>query len=355
LPAAVEALLAGASSVVQPVAATGQVVAPTNPEAVPSDFSGVLVATSGSTGHPKTVLLSRRALLAAARASQARLGAPGRWVNPLPLWYVAGLMTLVRALVAGRAHTQVSARLEDLPGCAETAYLSLVPAQLHRGLSDPVLAERLATYHTVLVGGGALDPALRRRGERAGVRLVATYGMSETCGGVVWDGVALDQVSLAIRPAPAPDAGRILVTTPSAFDGYLGDPGATAGALDGQTVITADFGRLANGRLEVLGRLDEVVKSGGHNVDLARIQRLLDQEFPGQAACFAVPDPVWGSIVAVASTGPGLAEIGHRLAALVDQAALPRRFLGLASLPRTASGKIDRAALTKRWADGQRG
>ncbi|MCL2481972.1 MAG: AMP-binding protein [Propionibacteriaceae bacterium] len=368
---------------------------------IPADFTGVLVATSGSTGSPKTVMLSRRAMIAAAEATHARLGGPGAWANPLPTWYVAGLMTRVRAIVAGMPHHDVSAHLEDLPRPGTRAYLSLVPAQLHRCLSDHDILARLTAYEAVLIGGMALDAGLRHRAEQAGVRIVTTYGMSETCGGVVYDDVPLDPVSVQIlglptdapmtpdvdpntldlpdpaatprppilteapqptRPASSPPAqapapptptvgGRIVLTTPTLFDGYVGNPTATAQVRHNGSFLTSDRGRFDNGRLTVLGRVDEVVQSGGVNVDLAHIQRLLDRLFPHAVACFATPDPVWGSTVLVASTGPSLESIRHELAPLVGSPACPRGIVRVDALPLTSSGKIDRAALTRRWTD----
>jgi len=372
-----------------------------NESALPEDFTGALVATSGSTGTAKTVMLSRRAMVAATEATHTRLGGPGAWANPLPSWYVAGLMTRVRAMVAGLPHHDVSPHLEDLPRPTSRAYLSLVPAQLHRCLTDRTLLPILTGYQAVLIGGMALDPDLRNRAEQAGVKIVTTYGMSETCGGVVYDDVPLDPVSVQIldmaldaattadgdprtpvlsapttkseppiradpaqptRPAASPltqqttpstdsFGGRIVLTTPTLFDGYLGNPAATAQVRHNDSFLTSDRGRFTHGRLTVLGRVDEVVQSGGVNVDLAHLQRLLDRLYPHAVACFAVPDPVWGSTVLVASTGPTLATIREVLFPLVGSAACPRGIVRVETLPLTSSGKIDRAALTRRWTD----
>ncbi len=324
---------------------------------VSADFAGVIVLTSGSTGQPKAVMLSVAAMLAAAAATEHRLGA-GCWANPLPVWYVAGLMTLVRALVAGRSYWPVEATLEDLPAPDDTAFLSVVPALLHRGLADPAIQAKLAAYSSVLVGGSALDPTVAHQAADAGVRLVATYGMSETCGGVVYDGWPLDSVtvSLAGGSAGQADQGRILISTPTAFNGYLGDPVSTSEVLHGDTVRTADRGRWVDGRLEVVGRVDEVVQSGGVNVDLAAIQTLLDQAFPGLTACFALDDPVWGATVAVASCGPGREAVMASVAPHLSSAARPRVFLTVTDLPRTISGKIDRKVLVEQWRQhGERG
>ena len=378
----VERMLAGSGAVLA-LADPSRPAGPIDESALPDGFTGALVPTSGSTGAPKTVMLSRRALLAAARAASDRLGGPGSWANPLPPWYVAGLMTRVRAAVAGRSCVEVSPHLEDLPRPQGRAYVSLVPAQLHRALSQPEICRNLTSYAAVLIGGAALDGALRARAEQAGITVVTTYGASETCGGVVYDGVPLDGVTIRLidqteepspvecremsatgdekrtygdirglgtTGAPPPAAvGRIQLDTPTLFDGYLGDPEGTARVRTATGFLTNDRGRLVDGRLRVLGRVDDVVQSGGKNVDLSEVQRLLDEAFPHQTACFAKPDPVWGATVLVASTGPGLDEIWARLRPSLDSAARPRGILCLDELPRTSSGKIDREALTQMW------
>jgi O-succinylbenzoic acid--CoA ligase len=312
-------------------------------------FSGVIVTTSGSSGHPKAVMLSRDALVEAATASQERLGGSGIWVNPLPLRYVAGLMTAVRAIVAGRGYVDADPHLSDLPGVDQRAYVSVVPAQLHAGLADREITAKLRQYAAVLVGGAALSAEECDRARDAGVAVVTTYGMSETCGGVVYDGVPLNRVTVDVAPAPDRQAGRISITTATAFSGYVGDPQLTGEVLAGRTVLTQDLGTWADGRLVVTGRVDDVIQSGGVNVDLSEVQSVLDRAYPQATACFGVPDPVWGSTVVVASTGPGLDELAEVVVDQLGSPAKPRAVMTVAALPRTASGKIDRIGLVDQW------
>jgi len=314
--------------------------------------AALIVATSGSTGRPKGVLLSRAALLAAASATHARLGGPGVWHCALPLSYVAGVMTLVRAIAAGTRPVFAASDLRDaaaVPGARN--YLSLVPTQLHRALADPGLARRLAAFDALLIGGAALDAALRGRAEAAGARVVSTYGASETSGGCVYDGVPLDGVRITLEPP----AGRVRIAGPLLFSGYRLDPDATASALVGGEFVTSDRGAFApDGRLLVLGRLDDVVISGGVNVDLAEAQRVADEVLgtpdAGGIVLAGVPDPAWGTRIVAVSTAPwNAAEVRERLAGRLGRAALPREVRRVDSVPRTASGKIDRQQIAGGW------
>ena len=243
--------------------------------------TAVVVSTSGSTGRPKGVLLSRAAVAAAAAATHERLGGPGDWALCLPPHYVAGLMVLARAQLAGTRAWPVAPDLVDLPDAVARLrgrrYLSLVPTQLARALPRPAVAEALAAFDAVLVGGGPLPEPLAVAAADAGVPLVTTYGMSETCGGCVYDGRPLRGVDVRL----APD-GRISLGGTGLFSGYRRRPDLTAAALADGRLLTADRGRWDGGRLSVLGRVDDVVVSGGMNVDLAEVERQV-RSWPGLA------------------------------------------------------------------------
>lgn len=225
------------------------------PSPVP-DAVGAVVQTSGSTGGPRLVMLSRDALQAAGRASREWLGHDATWHLALPPHYVAGLMVVVRAAVVGREVLDVGRDLAGLQPTGNGDAISLVPTQVHRALADAGLRRRLAAMDVILVGGAALSHDLRRRAEAAGWRLVETYGMSETCGGVVLDSVPLPGVQVRVD-----EHSRIWLSGPTLFEGYLGEPEATARTLQDGWLRTADRGRINDGRLSVLGRLDDVVLS----------------------------------------------------------------------------------------------
>ncbi|GAB3622757.1 o-succinylbenzoate--CoA ligase [Mariniluteicoccus endophyticus] len=304
--------------------------------------AALIVATSGSTGTPKGVRLSAAAIRASAESTHRFLGGPADWTLCLPLHYVAGAMVAARAHVAGTRLVQVRPDLAGLPTPTTPAYVSLVPTQLARALDHPARTEALAAHRAVLLGGAAAAPDLLARARDAGITVVTTYGMSETSGGCVYDGTPLDTTTVTLD-----DTGRIDLTGPMVFSGYHGRPDLTAETLVDGTVRTRDRGEWVDGRLRVLGRIDDVVVSGGVNVDLAALERLLKQHHP-EAVVVGVPDPEWGT--RIVATGPidlPLRELRTRLD--VDGPARPRGLLRLDSLPLTSNGKIDRQALVAAW------
>src|SRR3954451_13465444 len=270
------------------------------------DPGPAVVATSGSSGTPKQVVLSRDAVLASAKASAARLGGSGAWLLALPSSYVAGLNVVVRSLVAGHRPVLLGERAPREAVIAE-GFLSLVPTQLHRWLDSVDDADALSRLSAVLVGGGPVDASLKERARDAGIRLVATYGMAEACGGCVYDGLPLDGVGLAL----ATD-GRVRLSGPTLFEGYVDDAAATAEVLVDGWFHTSDAGRLdEDGRLQVLGRLDDMVVTGGGNVSSAAVAaRLRDHPQVVAAEVVGLPDAEWGSrVVAVLSLAEHVAPL----------------------------------------------
>lgn len=300
----------------------------------------LLIETSGSTGRPKRVVLSRDAVLASARASAARLGGEGRWALALPSSYVAGVQVIVRSLLAGHAPVLGA----DLPGALAVGarFVSLVPTQLRRALDVPDERAALTAYDTVLLGGGPIDPALRQEAEGAGVRVVATYGASETAGGCVYDGLPLDGVDVRID-----EGGRIALAGPMLFEEYDGDRALTAETLVDGWFLTSDAGRLEDGRLTVLGRLDDVVVSGGVNVPGPAVAaRLRAHPDVTAAEVVGVDDPEWGrAVVAIVVGSLGLEAARDWVAEDLPRAWAPRRLLVVPALPLLAHGKVDRQAL----------
>ena len=308
----------------------------------------IVVRTSGSTGEPKQVVLSHAAVLASARATQGQLGGPGRWLLDLPVTGIAGLQVLVRSVLAG-TDPVVVAEHDDLESAVDAlvgsrTYGSLVPTQLYRLDADERLG-LLAGLDALLVGGAATDPGLLDRARAAGVNVVRTYGMTETCSGCVYDGIPLDGVRVSID-----DNGQVLLAGPMLFDGYVDHP------RDGEWFATADRGEFDDeGRLWILGRVDDVVISGGVNVPLPAVERALRLvEGVGDVAVVGVDDPEWGRrVVAAIVPADALCLDGLRLDLLRDavtegglpRAWAPRQLLLVDELPLVPGGKIDRARL----------
>ncbi len=301
------------------------------------DPAPAVVETSGSTGAPKRVVLSRAAVLASARATERRLGGAGAWALRLPTAYVAGLQVVVRSLLAGH---------EPVTDLADARFASLVPTQLRRLLDQPDETGELAKLRgldAVLLGGGPIDPPLRARAVEAGVRVVATYGAAETAGGCVYDGYPLDGVGVIVG-----SDGRIRLGGPTVFDGYEGDPLSTEGALVDGWFVTSDAGRLdEDGRLQVLGRVDDMVVSGGVNVPAIVVaQRLRAHPDLRAAEVLGVPDQEWGQrIVAFVVGEIGLAAARDWVAEGHPRAWAPRQLVVLPEIPLLANGKTDRRAL----------
>jgi o-succinylbenzoate---CoA ligase len=315
------------------------------------DPSPVVVATSGSTGRPKRVVLSRAALRASADATHARLGGPGTWLLTVPPTWVAGLQVLFRSVRAGTDPVVGSARdLTDALAAmtGPRRYLSLVPTQLVRLLHDPVQVAALAGLDAVLVGGGPLRPEVRADAEAAGVRVVQTYGASETCGGCVYDGLPLDGVGVKIGAD-----GQVLVSGPVLFDGYEGEPERTAAVLRDGWFATSDLGELDDdGRLRVTGRLDDVVISGGVKVPPVAVEEMLARHpWVLEVGVVGMPDEEWGErVTAVVRAAPGIPRPEpDALRGLVEPRSwAPRGFVEVPGpLPALPNGKPDRRALAR--------
>jgi O-succinylbenzoic acid--CoA ligase len=319
----------------------------------------LVVPTSGSTGEPKGAMLPAAALLASARSTLDRLGGPGAWLLALPTTHIAGIQVLVRSLVAGVA--PVSLDLSAGFSCAAFAasaatvdgarrYTALVPTQLVRLLDDGGAGlAALCSFDAVLVGGAATPPSLLGRTLDAGVRVVTTYGSSETSGGCVYDGVPLSGVSVT------PDAtGRLTVGGPVVFSGYRLRPDLTAVSLVDGRYVTNDLGSVVDGLVSVQGRADDVIVTGGEKVAPAAVEAALAGH-PGvrEVAVTGVPDPEWGArVVAVVvpadpASPPTLESLRAQVSRELGRRAAPSGLVVVDDLPRLALGKIDRTALRR--------
>jgi o-succinylbenzoate---CoA ligase len=314
-----------------------------------ADDTAVIIGTSGSTGQPKGVELGAAALLASARASLARCGARAgdRWLVSLPVTHVAGLQVLVRSLASGTepavAPVADAAALTG-SGCA---HVSIVPTQLQRLMDDLAGVAALAAFTSVLVGAAATPTALLKDARAAGVPVMTTYGMSETCGGCVYDGVPLD----GVRVREGAD-GRLRISGPVLMNRYFGQPDLTAAALDGGEFVTSDLGYVSEGRVVVRGRADDVINTGGHKVVPGEVSAAL-QSCPGVRDVVVVgrADPEWGErVIAVVvpddpADPPGLELLRTHVRERLPRYACPSELVLMDAIPVLPSGKPDLATL----------
>jgi O-succinylbenzoic acid--CoA ligase len=314
----------------------------------PVDASvAAVVATSGTEGEPKLAELTRDALDAAVSASAARIG-EGPWLACLPPAHIGGLLVMVRAILAGTA-VRVIEEFDTLAvsESAEGSYVSLVPTMLARLLDADA---DLARFEAILVGGAGLAPDLAARAGAAGANVVRTYGQTESCGGVVYDGLPLDGVQVRV------DGGEVQLAGPTLMLGYRLDPGATAAAFttDGW-LRTGDAGTIGDdGRLRVRGRIDDRIVTGGENVWPGEVEAVLrDHPAVADVAVAGAADPEWGHRVvafvvpAEAGAPPSLEDLRGFARDRLAPFKLPRQVVAVEALPRTAGGKLRRRSLPR--------
>lgn len=323
------------------------------------DDIAVILATSGSTGDPLGVMHTRGSILASANGQRALrpFDRGCAWLCALPVASAGGFQTVLRAYLAGvtepealactggsfAAHeiAPAVARLRERAGSAAVA-TSLVPAQVHRCLADAAATEALASLDAVLCGGSATPRSLMEKATSHGIRLIPTYGMTETGGGVVYDGVPFPSAQVSIAPG-----GELLIGGDVVARGYRLRPEETRQRFEDGVFRTRDAGQVVEGHVSVIGRLDDIVQVRGTNVSLGAIEQALGGQ-PGVsgAAVIAVPDDADGSrLIAfvIGSVDAGRAESHVREA--LGSAAVPAEIRGADSLPMLPNGKIDRRAL----------
>jgi len=341
--------------------------APQIPDGRLPDGLALAIGTSGSTGRPKLAMLTGDALRASADSTHERLGGRGQWLLAMPAHHIAGIQVLVRSLVAGTTPVAMDleggftadafVRASTEIASAARAYTALVPTQLVRLLARTDGREALTRYAAVLVGGAATPSGVLAEARNAGVRVVTTYGMSETAGGCVYDGRPLDVSLVQLE-----DGGRIELGGATLAGGYLDEPAlsATAFVVDDSArrwFRTDDVGHFdPEGALIVDGRIDDLINTGGLTVAPRLVEEALAQlDIVAEAVVVASPDPEWGQVVSAAivvtagSSPPTLDDVRDRLRGILPSHALPRRLVTLPELPLRGPGKHDRAAVRRHF------
>ena len=300
--------------------------------------TAVVVTSTGSTGANKELMLSAGALLASAKSSNKFLAASfgETWSLLLPLTHIAAVNVLVRSLELGTIPVNLTDYQGEYP---KVEYTAIVPTQLFNALNgEDRLLRHLQSVKAVLVGGAALTSELQEQATNAGIKVVTTYGMSETSGGCVYNGTPLEGVQVAIS-----DSGFIKVCGPVLANNLN---------LDSQNwFVTSDLGELVDGQLKVLGRGDDVIISGGENISLIEIESAISTSFSNfEFAAFAVSSEKWGQelhVAAVNAPADFSQEVARLLVDKFGNAAKPKRFHQLSALPLIGIGKVDRSALAQ--------
>ena len=316
---------------------------PISGKTVPSEIS-LVVSTSGSTGDAKEVGLSAAALLASAKATNEFFGASTgqTWSLLLPLTHIAGINVLVRALELGTIAIDARGITGKYP---DADYTAIVPTQLFRALNgDTDLLAHLQSAKSVLVGGSALDKNLGDQARTAGINIVESYGMTETCGGCVYDGRPIGDTSVDVNKD-----GLIKISTASLATTYLNNASGWSSKLEDGYFLTSDLGEIKGGKLTVAGRADDVIITGGENISLTKVEEVVRNAFAGiECAAFPIADQQWGQALHLAITGsvkPDQSAINKALSAQIPVAAKIKGVIYLDQLPRTALDKVDRQEL----------
>ncbi len=380
----------------------------------------LVVGTSGSTGTPKRTALTARALAASAAATEnffdSNSDAASQWLLALPAHYIAGAQVLARSVLAGTAPVIARSVIEPVHFSPEVflqavermssarRFISLVPTQLHKLLesadANPHLGaeihEALGSFTGILLGGAPASADLLAAATALGLNTVTTYGSAETAGGCVYSGSVLPGVRVELVPEegmPAvPDiegksaieesvqVGRIWISGAHLASGYIGDAARTAEhfftAADGtRWYRTDDYGLLSPAaapdsnkncseqRLQVLGRSDDVLISGGVKISARAVATVLEEHPAVREACVVgLPDARWGTAIAAAVTlvpfagatpaenSPALNEelcalLRARCTEKLGAPAAPKQLSILPDFPLTSTGKPDRAKI----------
>ena len=388
----------------------------------------LVVGTSGSTGTPKRTALTARALAASATATEnffeANTDAASQWLLALPAHYIAGAQVLARSVLAGTFPVIARSVTEPVHFTPEVflqaveqmssarRFISLVPTQLHKLLesadADPALGaelhEALGSFTGILLGGAPASADLLAAASTLGLNTVTTYGSAETAGGCVYSGSVLPGVRVELVPEEGMPAvpniggkpaheepahedpvqvGRIWISGAHLASGYIGDTAHTAEhfftAADGtRWYRTDDYGLLSlaaapdsnkncsEQRLQVLGRSDDVLISGGVKISARAVATVLEEHPAVREACVVgLPDARWGTAIAAAVTLVPSALVpsatGNRMSAALNEElctllrarcaeklgapAAPKQLSILPDFPLTSTGKPDRAEI----------
>lgn len=310
----------------------------------------LVVSTSGSTGTPKGAQLTAANLVSSADATHQFLGGPGQWLLAMPAHHIAGLQVLIRSLIAGVKPaacdltdgfniSEFAGLSRELHETGDRCYTSLTPMQLDKAMHTLEGIEALRLFDAILVGGAATSPKLLRAAEDLRIRVVTTYGSSETSGGCVYNGrpIAGAQVRLA-----EDDNNRIHLGGPMIARGYRNLPEHEAFAREGW-FATSDAGSLIDDQLLVTGRLDTIIDSGGLKLHPEVVEKHMLALDGVDAACVVgVPDDRLGQRIVTAYSGTATRTDLLEAFEELPRWQVPKEILHVDQMPLIGPGKVDR-------------
>jgi o-succinylbenzoate---CoA ligase len=305
----------------------------------------VIIETTGSSGIRKRVQLSTNAIETSAELSNSLIGAaPGDvWSLLLPINHIAGVNVLARAI-------KLDSKVVGVDDTAD--YTAVVPTQLHRALfGDEKLLKHLQRCKSVLVGGSPASKTILELATKAGINVITTYGMTETSGGCIYNNRALPGVSVMVDKA-----GRLMIKGPILASGYENNQELWSENFKDGWFVTNDLGAIKDNEVQVIGRSDDVVLSGGENVSLIAIENELAANFPDvNFLATSIADSEWGQKICLISN----IEIDHLQVSQVLKDKLgkqfvPKDFLVVEQIPQIGIGKPDRVKASQLFVDKQR-
>ena len=282
----------------------------------------LVISTTGSGGSLKNIEIPAGALIASATAAHKFLGAKvgDTWSLLLPTNHIAGINVMARSILLNSELKKINERAD---------FTSIVPTQLHGALNgDTQLLNHLRSCKAVLVGGARLSEDLSAKAKSAGIKIVTTYGATETCGGCVYNGQPLDGVELRINQ------GLIELKVPE--------------MNENKWISTNDLGEIINDKLIVHGRADDVIISGGENISLERLEKFLESKYSGQIfLALALPDEKWGEALALISENEFPEDLDELINSNLGKLYIPKFRKIVKNIPTIGIGKYDRNAASK--------
>ena len=313
------------------------------PDALPLENEQCLaMATSGTTGQPKMVMFTMAQIAASASATSGQIGitSSDKWLCCLPIAHIGGLSVILRALLTGNPiEIQNGFNVDDVKAAARdgATLVSLVPTAMTR--LDPYI------FRKIILGGSKPPRTIPSN-------TMVTYGLTETCSGVVYDGMPLPGVECKVT-----SAGEILLKGPMIADRYR-----SGSAIQDESgwFHTGDAGTFSQGKLEVDGRIDDIINSGGEKISPALVERVLETHPKvQQAAVIALPDPKWGEAVTAvvvpnsSLAAPQLDELREYVKSELPAHFAPTRLQIVSRMPTTNLGKIQKNVLKKQLDERQ--